>query len=105
MIADEMKLQAEIFRQALEAHKDKMKNEEIEVLSKNISIFDLLSNLSEGDVNRIFDTGIFNDIVIGYINIILKDIEEIDDSLQEKIVVNAYEILDTVSSSQAERYK
>lgn len=95
------KMQADSYRTLLEREKDKASKETIKHIEDNIRVFDILAEFEKDDKYIAFDSGMFNDIFKGYVDILLKRYIE-DEKLRDEINTAAYYILDSTTALEAE---
>ena len=95
------KLQAESYRKLLEREGNGYAEGTKKDIEDNIRVFDMLATFEENDKYIAFDSGMFNDIFRGYVEILLKRHIE-DEKLRNEINNGAYYILDTITAKEAE---
>lgn len=66
-----------------------------------IKVFDMLAEFSDTDKYIAFDSGMFNEIFKGYVELLVKDM---DDKTRKDIIDRSGAILDLYNSQQAEEY-
>ncbi len=66
---------ADTYKTLLEKDQDNHTQKEIEEIKQNIKVFETLATFEDNDKYIAFDSGMFNDIFKGYIELIIKEIE------------------------------
>lgn len=90
------KIMADSYRKALRDGIGKREYNEA-----NIKVFDILAEFNDTDKYIAFDSGMFNEIFKGYVELLVKDM---DDKTRKDIIDRSGTILDLYNSQQAEEY-
>lgn len=93
------KLMADSYRKLLNEKTEGYDKKDIEA---NIKVFDILATFEDNDKYIAFDSGMFNEIFKGYVELLVKDID--NEEIKKDIIDRSGTILDTVNSKQAEEY-
>ena len=96
-------LRANSFREILESVDENVNKEVIKEIKDKIRVYDTLAPLDDGDLYTIFDSGIFRNIVKGYIKILIDEYVE-DEETADEILSAAEVIFDETGSREAEEY-
>ncbi len=96
-------LRANSFREILESVDESADKEVINEIKDKIRVYDTLAPLEDDDVYTIFDSGIFNDIVKGYIKILVDEYIENEETADEMLSA-AEVIFDETGAREAEEY-
>jgi len=99
---ENFKYLAKMYRDMIENCKKNNNEDFTEGLDERVRVYETLEGLKEGDQFIIFDSGIYNNVLLGYMNIVLSEIghPELKDDARDALRY----IIDTVSSEQAEKY-
>lgn len=81
----------------------KKKDPKLDVDS-NIKVLDFLSTCTKEDIYNLFNSGAFNYICMGYVEMALNDFEELDDDMKDRITNHVLYKFDTATAKQAEKY-
>lgn len=81
----------------------KKKDPKIDVDS-NIKTLDFLAECTKEDIYNLFNSGAFNYICMGYVEMALNDFEELDEDMKDRITNHVLYKFDTVTAKQAEKY-
>ena len=73
-------------------------------IESNIKTLDFLATCTEEDIYNLFNSGAFNYICMGYVEMALNDFEELDDDTKDKIINRVWAMFDTANAKQAEKY-
>lgn len=73
-------------------------------VDSNIKTLDFLATCTKEDIYNLFNSGAFNNIVMGYVKMALNDFKELDDDMKDRITNHVRYKFDTVTAEQAENY-
>lgn len=73
-------------------------------IESNIKTLDFLAACTKEDIYNLFNSGAFNYICMGYVEMALNDFKEIDEELKDRIINYVRYKFDTVTAKQAEKY-
>ncbi len=94
------KLMADSLRKAIEQKEENGIN--VNDAEQQIRIYDLLATFQDNDKFTAFDSGMFNDIFKGYVELLVADLEQ--EKIKKDLIAKANGLLDFYSSKQAEDY-
>lgn len=100
---DGYRMQADSYRILLEREKNNYNEETVKSIKNKIRILDILADFDADDKYVAFDSGIFNDIFRGYVNILVNSCIK-DEKLRDEVNTAAYYILDNTTAQEAEEY-
>lgn len=106
------KMQADSYRTVLDRDRSKLPEESIKEMENRIRIFDFLSDFESDDKYTAFDSGMFNDIFKGYVQIIIdelcdaeeEDIKNAAEKIRSLVTGKSYSVLDRINAKEAESY-
>lgn len=73
-------------------------------VDSNIKTLDFLATCTKEDIYNLFNSGAFNYICMGYVEMALNDFEELDDDIKDRITNHVLYKFDTATAKQAEKY-
>lgn len=73
-------------------------------VESNIKTLDFLATCTKEDIYNLFNSGAFNYICLGYVEMALNDFEELDDDIKDRIINHVQYKFDTVTAKEAEKY-
>lgn len=73
-------------------------------IESNIKTLDFLATCTKEDIYNLFNSGAFNYICLGYIEMAINDFEDLSEDMKERIINHVYYKFDTVTAKQAEKY-
>ena len=79
--------------------KENPSHDECDEINKQIMLLAKLSTFEKDDIYRAFDTGMFNDIFKGYVELLTEDLDE---EIKNKLRNQSRVILDEYNSKEAE---
>lgn len=103
-------LTAETYKRFLTKKKDEMTIEEILDAEKKINLYDILAKFDDNDIYAAFDSGMFNSILKGYVQMSIdqlcedENIKKAANTIKKKIIGKVEALLDTHGASDAEKY-
>lgn len=73
-------------------------------VDSNIKTLDFLATCTKEDIYNLFNSGAFNYICMGYVEMALNDFEELDDDIKDRITNHVLYKFDIATAKQAEKY-
>lgn len=93
------KMTADSYRKFLETDP----NIDRESTQKKIRVYDFLSSCDDGEIMELFDSTAFNDVVKGYLQMALDNLE-VEAETRQAILNERRYLFDTVTAGQAKEY-
>ncbi len=101
---------ADSYKTVLEKSENNYTPEQIKSIKQNIRVFETLATFEDGDKYIAFDSGMFNDIFKGYLELLIQEISESSDDkkvaalevLKKDITQLGYSLLDLYNAEVAE---
>ena len=92
------------FKMTADAYRQAKKQDPRLDLDSNIKTLDFLAECTKEDIYNLFNSGAFNYICMGYVEMALNDFEELDEDMKDRITNHVLYKFDTVTAKQAEKY-
>lgn len=103
-------VQAESYRQVLDRDRNNMDPTDVTDMENKIRVFEQLAKAEPDDKYIMFDSSMFNDIYKGYVEKIIdelceeEDTEEAAKQIRDRVTGKASAILDRMGAREAEEY-
>lgn len=94
------------YKMTAEAYKKLRGNSKLDQadVESNIKVLDFLATCTKEDIYNLFNSGAFNYICLGYVEMALNGFKELDDDTKDKIINRVWAMFDTANAKQAEKY-
>lgn len=73
-------------------------------VESNIKTLDFLATCTKEDIYNLFNSGAFNYICLGYVEMAINDFEDLSEDMKDRIINHVLYKFDTVTAKQAENY-